>query len=89
MGYFAIRRMRERLQGAGAPEPPREEASTPEGPAGGTPLPEGFPARNLLLAHGYTTLEAVRDAPDDALLGIKGIGKKLLEEIRHALRQQG
>lgn len=78
MGYFAIRRMRERLRGQGGSEPGE-----------GTPLPEGFPARNLLLAHGYTTLEAVRDAPDDALLGIKGIGKKLLEEIRHALRQQG
>lgn len=89
MGYFAIRRMRERLQGAGAPELPREGAPTPEGPAEGTPLPEGFPARSLLLANGYATLEAVRDAPDDALLGIKGIGKKLLEEIRHALRQQG
>ena len=88
MGYFAIRRMRERLQGAGAPELPREGAPTPEGPAEGKPLPEGFPARNLLLAHGYTTLEAVRDAPDDALLGIKGIGPKLLAEIRDALRQQ-
>jgi len=87
MGYFTIRRMRERLQGA--LELPREGAPTPEGPAGGTPLPEGFPARSLLLANGYATLEAVRDAPDDALLGIKGIGKKLLEEIRHALRQQG
>lgn len=89
MGYFAIRRMRERLQGAGAPELPREGAPTPEGPAEGTPLPEDFPARSLLLAHGYATLEAVRDASDDALLGIKGIRKKLLEEIRHALRQQG
>lgn len=64
-----------------------EEAQAPSSPT--TPLPENFPGRALLLGAGYGTLEAVRDAPDDALLGIKGIGKKLLEEIRHALRQQG
>ncbi len=43
MGYYAIRRMRERLQGAGAPELPREGASTPEGPAEARPFPRASP----------------------------------------------
>lgn len=54
-----------------------------------TPLPENFPGRALLLGAGYGTLEAVRSASDEELLAIKGLGRKLLEQIRDALRQQG
>ena len=64
-----------------------EEAQAPSSTT--TPLPENFPGRALLLGAGYTTLEAVREATDEALLGVKGIGPKLLAEIRDALRQQG
>ena len=38
----------------------------------------------LLIAGGYPSLRAVRGAPDENLLGIKGIGGRTLESIRKA-----
>lgn len=79
MGWTAIRRWRYAHWDAG-----QEEAGSPA--SQGTPLPEGFPARDLLLAAGYTTLERVQAATDEELLAIQGIGRRLLGKIRDALR---
>jgi hypothetical protein len=50
-----------------------------------TPLPEGFPARDILIAHGsFVTLEAVRVASDEDLSAIDGIGPTTLKRIREA-----
>lgn len=73
MGLTAFRRWR---RGEGAQAPPPAE----------TPLPEGFPGRSLLVGAGYATLESLRSATDEELLAIRGVGRKLLEQIRHALR---
>jgi hypothetical protein len=48
-------------------------------------LPDDFPERGLLLDVGYRTLQAVRDAGDQELLDISGIGQKRLNAIRAAL----
>lgn len=72
MGLTAMRRWRHRT-GEG------EEVLS-------TPLPDDFPGRALLVGAGYTTVEAVRAASDEELLAIRGVGKRLLEQIRHALR---
>lgn len=56
----------------------------PAGGAAGGDLPDDFPARELLTGAGFTTLDAVRSASDEALLEINGIGDKRLQEIREA-----
>lgn len=45
-------------------------------------LPDGYPRRDLLIAHEYFSVEAVEAATDKALLDINGIGPKTLKEIR-------
>lgn len=72
MGLTAMRRWRHGTNGG--------DEATP------TPLPDDFPGRTLLVGAGYTTVEAVRAASDEELLAIRGVGRKLLEQIRHALR---
>lgn len=87
MGWTAIRRWRyahwDEPQEEGAEV--QAEAPSPEG----TPLPDDFPARALLVEAGYTTLERVREATDEELLAIRGVGRRLLERIRDALRHAG
>lgn len=46
----------------------------------GDPLDEG--TVKTLADAGYDSLEAIREAPDEDLLAIKGIGPAKLEEIR-------
>jgi DNA uptake protein ComE-like DNA-binding protein len=48
------------------------------------PLPNGFPHADKLTAGGYDTLTAVRQATDDDLLAVSGIGKVSLRSIREA-----
>lgn len=48
-------------------------------------LEEEFPHRSALIAGKLLTREAVGDASDEELTGIRGIGKKGVEEIRAAL----
>jgi DNA uptake protein ComE-like DNA-binding protein len=68
-------------------------AATDTGDAGGDKggddgdddaLPEDFPARAALEESGYATLTDVRQASDEELLDINGIGKVLLQRIREA-----
>tara|TARA_B100000482_G_scaffold45985_1_gene30156 strand:+ start:311 stop:1018 length:708 start_codon:yes stop_codon:yes gene_type:complete len=42
----------------------------------------GYSTANLLWDAGYLTPEAVKNAPDEELLNIKGIGKKLVKKIK-------
>lgn len=51
------------------------------------PLPEDFPARDLLVAAGHKTIGAV-EAHADTLLAIPGIGPKTHDDIRAALLQE-
>lgn len=46
----------------------------------GEPLDES--TVKTLADNGYDSVEAIREAPDEVLLGIKGIGPAKLEEIR-------
>lgn len=50
-----------------------------------TPLPDDFPVRDLLIAGGITTIEAVREATDKDLRALKGIGPAAVRDIRAAL----
>lgn len=43
-------------------------------------LPEGMPARKILFENGFRTVEDVEKAKE-ALEGIKGIGKKMVDTI--------
>lgn len=47
-------------------------------------LPEDFPAREILVSHGITTLKQV-EARWDTLAELEGIGPKTLEKIGQAL----
>lgn len=47
-------------------------------------LPDDFPARDLLLAGGYETVEAVEAASDAELRELKGVGPAALRDIRAA-----
>jgi hypothetical protein len=49
-----------------------------------TELPEDFPARELLIAAGYDTLDLVKNASDEDLDAIDGIGPATVEKIREA-----
>lgn len=63
-----------------------DEAQEEHPPAGGegTPLPEDFPARTILVQHGFDTVEKMQGAD---LLAIPGIGKSYAANIRRALGQ--
>ena len=52
----------------------------------GTPLPEALDqrVREALAAAGYTSVEEVRDADDETLLAVEGIGKATLAKVREA-----
>ena len=54
-----------------------------------TALPAGFPEKLLLEQTGYASLESVRDATDEELLVLVGIGEEKLSDIRSALRAIG
>lgn len=51
----------------------------------GTPLPDGFPARELLVENRYETLEDLAGVTVTELIKIKGIGRKTAEQILAAL----
>jgi hypothetical protein len=72
---------------ASQPQATETEASQPQAtaPAAGTPLPQGFPYYKFLTTHGLTTIESVRNATDDELIAVKGIGASSLKAIHNAL----
>lgn len=53
-----------------------------------TPLPESFPKSDSLFYAGYETVEAVDEAPDEALEAINGIGPATREDIREAVDEE-
>lgn len=64
----------------------RQEATqpvaSPPPPTGDLPESLDAKVRALLTENGFGTLESVHEASDEQLLEIKGIGPKLLSEIR-------
>lgn len=52
----------------------------------GDELPEGFPARDRLIAQGYTTRTRVREASDEELIALDGIAEGRVAQIREALK---
>ena len=62
--------------GTAAPEPQAPETSTT------TDLPEDFPVRDLLIEHGFDSVEKIKAASNEQLLEIDGVGPKRLTEIR-------
>lgn len=46
------------------------------------PLPDGFPAKAKLEEAGYDTVQDVREASDEELLGLEGIAEGTLAKIR-------
>ena len=52
-----------------------------------TALPSSFPERKLLEQAGYASLEMLRDASDEELLVLVGIGEEKLADIRVALEK--
>lgn len=50
----------------------------------GAPLPDDFPARDLLVDAGYEYVEAIEGMSDEDLLDVHGIGPATLEDIRTA-----
>lgn len=69
-------------------EVPVEPAQEVETQAVEGDLPDGFPARDLLIAGGVMTLDAVRAASDHQLRQIKGIGPAAVRNIRAALEAE-
>jgi hypothetical protein len=57
----------------------------PAEPTAATPLPDDFPARDLLMAYGLDTLELLRGMSEDDLVKLKGIGPAKARAIAHAL----
>jgi len=57
-----------------------EQEEQPEQEKEGTP--EAYPYAGILADGGYGTWEAVQNASDEELLGLDGIGKARLREIR-------
>lgn len=51
-----------------------------------TPLPDGFPQRDLLRAYGFTTVESVRALTKSELVALKGIGDARAVRILEAAR---
>ena len=62
----------------------RVEAENSFQPPVATLLPDDFPARDILTAAGFDSLEAIASATDDELLAVKGIGKATVRQIREA-----
>src|SRR5690349_14675415 len=54
------------------------ETGTPAGPG---ELTDDFPAREALVAGGFRTQQQVREASDEELLALEGIGRATLEKI--------
>ena len=52
-----------------------------------TGLPEMLPGRKILIENGFTTIDEVSKLSADELTTIKGIGKKLAENIVKFLNQ--
>lgn len=52
----------------------------------GTDLPSDFPERDLIVGSEFRTLEALKNATDQELLDIDGIGPAKLKAIRAALK---
>lgn len=48
------------------------------------PLPDGFPAKAKLEEAGYDTVQDVREASDEELLGLDGIAEGTLAKIRES-----
>jgi len=44
---------------------------------------------NLLIEYGFDSVSIIADAEDDELLGISGIGKSTLKDIRECLKDEG
>lgn len=53
--------------------------------ATGAGLPNGFPARMLLVKGGYTITDQVREASDEDLIKLEGVGEATVKDIRKAL----
>lgn len=51
-----------------------------------TSLPDGFPDKERLEDNGFTTVEAINEATDEALMDIKYIGPESVKDIREAAR---
>ena len=47
-------------------------------------VPEDFPSRELLIENGFDSLAKIREASDEELTSITGIGKAILASIREA-----
>lgn len=74
------------LDGAEAEAPPDAAPPTPQVlPL--TPLPDDFPAADVLRANGLLTVEDVAAEPD--LTGIPGIGKATAAKVRARLAELG
>jgi hypothetical protein len=67
--------------------PVKGDAPATEAAALATPLPEGFPQRELLEGAGFSTVEKVRAASDEELVAIDGIAEGRLAEVRKALKK--
>lgn len=50
-------------------------------------LNEDFPGHDQLVAGGYTTITKVRNASDEELLAVDGVGPVTVEKIRAALAE--
>ena len=50
----------------------------------GTPLPEGFPGRDLLVAAGLLSMESIAGKSTDELQAIPGVGKATATKILDA-----
>ena len=59
-------------------------SAAPESSPASDELPEDFPSRDLLAGSRFTTLGAIREASDEDLLEISGIGDAKLKQIREA-----
>jgi len=65
------------------PEVPEAEVQV-QAPVAEVQLPDDFPEAERLRAAGFRTLGAVREATDEDLLAVDGVGKARLETIRAA-----
>ena len=76
-------RLRSALESQGEPEEaPEEKRELPEGATLHDVLPE---QASLLVEMGFSTIQDVRDATDEELLAIDGIGPAKLRKVREAL----
>jgi hypothetical protein len=61
--------------------------TTSESPAGGTPLPDDFPNKDILASNNVTTVEQLKGLSEDEFNKLEGIGDARKEEIAKALRK--